>query len=495
MKPLFLLVTLTASCWLGAQSKSEILLFHGDDRHVLEIIPYSKPPSVHLGDVLTALQIPFSDLSAPVIELSVNRRKLVLDKTKSVALYKNKSVPFPLRVKNGKVFVSVDHLTGVLSELLGRTMIYEKTSKSLHLPKKRDVHVALKMRRVQDGYHVVLTYSHPLAAPHIEKAGRNLIVKIKASPIIWEESGFETNNAVTAMELYENLPDESTEILFRIGADAARYSVDPYTPDNPRTVIKIVGQFDKETEAKPLVTEALASGIKRIMIDPGHGGKDQGAKGPTGLLEKEVTLELAKSLKAKLMAAGYDVKLTRKDDTLLSLKTRTGMANEFEADLLISVHVNAIRSQNATGSETYYLSLDASEAYNNPHYEEYDEDESGPMAMDDDLSLMLWDMAQTKHIEDSFRVARYVQQELNKLAGVRNRGVKQAPLKVLKGATMPAILIETAFISNKEEEAKLRSAVFKKNIVDAVFTAVTLYDEDVIKRSNGREIGGGDPRQ
>jgi len=160
------------------------------------------------------------------------------------------------------------------------------------------------------------------------------------------------------------------------------------------------------------------------------------------------------------------------------------------ADLFLSIHLNAIPTQNATGSETYYLTLGAGDAQDDPHYEEFDSpDENGgtvPEDTDDDLSLMLWDMAQAKHIDDSFRVARYIQESLNILSGTRNRGVKQAGLKVLKGATMPAVLIEVAFISNRQEEKKLKSIVFKEQIVQAIGRAIAQYDTDVIRRSQNR---------
>ena len=123
---------------------------------------------------------------------------------------------------------------------------------------------------------------------------------------------------------------------------------------------------------------------------------------------------------------------------------------------------------------------------------------SGPnpdegQGLDDDLSLMLWDMAQSKHIEDSFRVARYIQESLNRLSGIKSRGVKQLPLKVLRGARMPAVLIEVAFISNKFEEKKLKTVKFREQVATSVAAAIRRYHEDVKLREKPADLLG-DPR-
>ena len=469
--------------------QKKVILYHGDDAHTIETIPYTKPPFASLEDFLLALNIPLSAESEGRISLSVNHRPLIIDTQTKKARFNQQTSEFHLRRKDNRLFVRVDDLTNVFSNLLGRKMIYEHTSRSIHLPKLKDVQVTIRMRQVRDGYRLVMLYSHPLSAPKIEKTGRQLVVKIPASPVVWDLSGFQTNEAVTRMERYEGLPDKTTEVLFRIGEKAAKYNVEPYSPENPRTVIKVTGSFFEENEASD-PSEPLAAGLKRIMIDAGHGGRDQGAKGPSGLLEKDVTLDISKRLEKMLASQGeYEVKLTRKDDTKLSLKTRTAMANQFEADLLVSIHVNAIRSINAKGSETYYLSMDAdNSSFDASHYAEYeDPDEPGVVEQEDDLSLILWDMAQAKHREDSFRLARYIQQELNNVAKIRNRGVKQAPLKVLKGATMPAILVEVAFISNPSEEAKLKDSDFRDKIVRGIFTAIRIYDEDLQQQSRRPE--------
>ena len=222
-----------------------------------------------------------------------------------------------------------------------------------------------------------------------------------------------------------------------------------------------------------------APGIRTIVIDPGHGGKEVGAIGPDGLMEKEATLnlcrKLADNLETKLRTR---VILTRTDDSVVPLDQRTAIANQYHADLFLSVHMNAAVVKGAHGSETYFLSLEASDELAKKAAEV--ENAAGKLAVpgSSDLKLILWDLAQQEYVKESSRFAQAVQEEMNRATGVQNRGVKQAPFKVLVGATMPAALVEVAFITNPEEEVKLKSDAFQKLVIDALTAAIERYKID-----------------
>jgi N-acetylmuramoyl-L-alanine amidase len=220
-------------------------------------------------------------------------------------------------------------------------------------------------------------------------------------------------------------------------------------------------------------------GIRTIVIDPGHGGKEVGALGPNGLMEKDATLTLSRKLQNALSSRlGARVILTREDDSIVSLDQRTAIANQYQADLFLSVHLNAAVVKGAKGSETYFLSLEASDELAKKAAER--ENAVAPAAVAQtgasaDLKLILWDLAQQDYVHESSRFAATIQEELNAATGVQNRGVKQAPFKVLVGATMPAALVEVGFITNAEEEAKLQSEQFQALIIDALVRAVQRY--------------------
>lgn len=221
-------------------------------------------------------------------------------------------------------------------------------------------------------------------------------------------------------------------------------------------------------------------GIRTIVIDPGHGGKEVGAIGPNGLMEKDATLALCRKLSAALSSKlGARVILTREDDSVVALDQRTTIANQYRADLFLSVHMNAAVVKGAHGSETYFLSLEASDELARKAAEVENAASSGgkPDAASD-LRLILWDLAQQEYLQESSRFASVIQEEMNAITGVTNRGVKQAPFKVLVGATMPAALVEVAFITNPEEEAKLQSEEFLSRVADALTAAVQRYKTD-----------------
>lgn len=212
-----------------------------------------------------------------------------------------------------------------------------------------------------------------------------------------------------------------------------------------------------------------------MAIDPGHGGEDAGAKGPKGLREKETALELALALKESLEGHGFEVFMTRADDTFVPLWDRAKLANDAGADLFISLHLNGAKARSAKGSEVFFLSLDQGDR-DAAELVEVENSASGPHPVSDSvLDTILQDLAQKAYLQESERLAVNVQLELNRLGGIKERGVKQAGFVVLRGAAMPAVLVEVSFISNPVEEAKLKDPAFRRNVAEAVAKGVRRF--------------------
>ncbi len=210
------------------------------------------------------------------------------------------------------------------------------------------------------------------------------------------------------------------------------------------------------------------------MLDPGHGGQDQGAHGPRGLLEKRAALEIALDVGARLKAAGFHVDYTRKTDTFIPLWDRAQLANKDGDDLFVSIHLNASRSRSARGSEVYFLSLGQGDD-DEVAAEENAGAGPGPEGTEGVVASILDDLAQKAYLQDSERLAVDIQNALNRQAGIRERGVKQAPFAVLRSAAMPAVLVEAAFISNPREERKLRNPRFVDRVAEAVVQGIRRY--------------------
>ena len=213
-----------------------------------------------------------------------------------------------------------------------------------------------------------------------------------------------------------------------------------------------------------------------VVLDPGHGGEDDGARGRRGLLEKDIALDLARDLADELAAAGMEARLTRQSDVFVPLWDRAKLANDAGADLFISLHLNADRSRQAKGSEVFFLSMgDGDRVDEELAAQENAGGKGAGPAPDNVLAGILNDLAQEAYLRDSERLAVAIQGQLNHLGGIKQRGVKQAPFVVLRGAAMPAVLVETAFISNPKEEARLKDPAFRRRVAQAIARGVQRY--------------------
>jgi N-acetylmuramoyl-L-alanine amidase len=271
----------------------------------------------------------------------------------------------------------------------------------------------------------------------------------------------------------EVLP-QRVRIALRPGTAAESYTLrDPF-----RLVFDI--HTESRAEAPPVIARPPTPrpGIHTIVLDPGHGGGETGAVSASGTQEKALTLMLAEAVKSRLEnRLPVRVVLTRSEDAQLPLSTRSAIANQFKADLFVSIHLNSSPGAVAGGAETYFLSAQASDA--RAASAAAAENRNGGAGEDGDalygLQLLLWDLAQSRYLGESQRLANLIQQELNVELGLRDRGVKQAPFRVLMGAAMPAVLVELGFLSNPEEEKKLLQPAYRSQLAEALTRAITRY--------------------
>ncbi len=217
-----------------------------------------------------------------------------------------------------------------------------------------------------------------------------------------------------------------------------------------------------------------------VVIDAGHGGEDTGARGAGGLLEKELVLDIAQRLTARLSRAGLRVVMTRLDDSFVPLETRTSIANDARADLFISIHANASRDAKVRGIETFFLALAASDAHADQvalrENQAFQLEQAPAERGDDALVAIIGDLIANEHMDESNEFARLAQL---KLAGDPEvaRGVKQAPFVVLEGVQMPAALVEIGFLTNRLDEQQLRAGEERDRIVTALARAALEFGQ------------------
>jgi N-acetylmuramoyl-L-alanine amidase len=218
-----------------------------------------------------------------------------------------------------------------------------------------------------------------------------------------------------------------------------------------------------------------------VAIDPGHGGEDPGAIGQRGTHEKDVVLAIARKLKARIDAEpGMRAALTRDDDYYVPLATRVRKAQALQADLFVSIHADAFRERSARGSSVFALSEHGatSAAAKWLAQKENAADLIGGVSLDARdpiVARTLLDLSQTAQISDSLKVGRHVLAGIGTVSPLHRGAVEQAGFAVLKAPDIPSILVETAFISNLDEEQKLRSDRYQTQLAQSIHDGIKRY--------------------
>jgi N-acetylmuramoyl-L-alanine amidase len=250
-------------------------------------------------------------------------------------------------------------------------------------------------------------------------------------------------------------------------------------PNDPKLRNQFKQLVKDEGSNEVSLAQQLGLKVRRVVVDAGHGGHDTGAIGAKGTREKDVALAIALKLAAKLEAMGLEVVMTRDDDTFVKLEDRTKIANQQKGDLFISVHCNAAPSRTLRGIETYTLNTSSNRYSIRLSARENATTERGV----GDLQYILADLATKANTGESTRLAERVQRSLVHDLGetwknVHDLGNKEALFFVLLGAKMPAILVETSFISNPEEEERLADEDYQQSIADSVAGSVNAFLEE-----------------
>jgi N-acetylmuramoyl-L-alanine amidase len=295
------------------------------------------------------------------------------------------------------------------------------------------------------------------------------------------------DGVITGIDIKKN--QDSIKFMVYTGANAGEYKIKKL-PGPYRIVLDVENKQEKIKEKKSLDElppvpagpakrdKVKIDDIKLVVIDPGHGGKDPGAIGQRGTKEKDITLKIAKKL-AKKIRQNLKVRtiLTRTQDVFVPLSKRTEIANSKNADIFISIHTNASLNPKSQGFEVYFLSGDSSDK----EAQAVANMENSVMAMEDRTSEMnrvsriLWSLTMNQFMNESSELCSFINKSVIKRTELTGRGVKQAGFYVMRGARMPAVLVESAFLSNKKEEKILNKDGFQEKVADAICNAVSEY--------------------
>ena len=387
------------------------------------------------------------------------------------------SLAGPARMSGLLAFADADFLGRVLGPIAGVTFSWDAGRRTLTAARAAlpEVSVEASVTDVGETTKVVLRFSQP--PPYRVEKGDELIV-LKFPGVKLVPAAIEKAVEGTRVSRVFFRPGEALIALKERGLSTNVYALG----GPPRLVVDVTRAGSGAGASPPpgaVPAPAAPSKARTVVLDVGHGGTEEGAKGPSGLLEKDAMLALAKTMQEVLAQRGFRVVTTRSSDASVSLEERAATANAARADVFVSLHANASRSGGAHGTEVYYLSLDASDRAAALLAESENKAAETPTAEKNaalrDLDLILWDLAQNQHLAASERLAEIIQADFNRLLGVTTRGVKQAPFRVLIGVNAPAVLVEVAFITNPDEEKRLGSEEFRRQTAETLAGSLTTF--------------------
>jgi len=396
------------------------------------------------------------------------------------------TLPAPIARAGRRLLVPLDFIPRAIAPIYDLPIELRRASRLLIVGNVRVPRVAIRLEAAGPPTRLTIDVVPPLVVSTASDAGRVLVrvdadgLDIATTPagaglIDQIRAGDPTTTVAIALNARAGMPristvttNESTRVLVEVPLAAQQDTAAP-PPAAPTPV-----PAPAEAPAPPLGTRTAR--LQTMVIDAGHGGEDTGARGPKGTLEKQITLEAARKLKTLVESRlGVRVVMTRDEDRAISLDERDAIANNSKADLFLSIHANSSPSPSVKGTEVYYLRLDRAgeEARRNAAATELILPVVGGITRP--IDIIPWDLAQASHVDASSRFASMLEEELEKRVPAGPRPLQQAPMRVLSGANMPAALVEMAYLTNGEQEQRLKSADFQGAVVEAIYGAVVRF--------------------
>lgn len=496
MKKIFYIILITAlfailfllSSTFAQPSKIKILLDNKPLETVVPSVIENDRLFVSARNVVEALggRITwFPALKLMTVNINGHTTRLVIDDPSLEIDGKVISLEMPARILDNRVMIPLEVIK-IIAEV---DIKWENQTKTLFINTIRPYLLEVRSYSHPDKTRVVIDLSEKteFRADKLINPDR-IFIDIMGSIAKLEDTSkqIKIDDGVIKTVRTAQFNEEITRIVFDLYQEA-RYELFSLIEPN-RVVIDIFksGEEAAISETLPAKPEEKPTpgpeitGKRVVIIDPGHGGKDPGAIGPTGLKEKEVTLGIALYLEKLLKNAGISTYLTRSKDEFVYLENRTNFANQKNGFVFVSLHANSVLNHrpSAEGIETFVLSSKYIGASARDVADRENRASRAHPDLDTDLAKIIADLEESANIKYSLDFAEIIQKKLAKYLKLENRGVKQAPFVVLKGANMVAVIIEVGFISNPKEEKLLKTNKFRENAAQALFEAIKYYIEN-----------------
>ena len=474
----------------SAQSLQESLtLVSSDGRQTVRTVRTRQRDMVALDDLAEIFGLEIEELDDHTANVTVGGQVIILTADQQLVSVAGRLVSLRAapRRADGQWLVPLGFLSRALDPVLDASLELRERSRLVLIGDVVVPRVSGRYRTLDGGGELVLDVT-PSTPYTVDREDGQLVVRFEADALDIERLPALREELVTGITSHPSfagllidlgpafdtfsLSSRSTrnagvEVVIEVSASAR-------TTESIPSPMPAPAELGSSTGGDPLQDLASPPTVRVVAIDAGHGGNDEGTRGASGTLEKDITLSVARRLRDRIEGRlGLRVIFTRNHDEDVPLDARAAIANNNKADLFISLHVNASVRRSATGAEVSYLSL-----------EEYGEEAVAGSEVRlvpvigggvRQIDLVQWEMAQVRYLDQSARLADIVHEELSRRVPMSTRGVQEAPFRVLVGANMPAVLIEMGFVSNEGDEQRLRSVQFQNAVVDTLTDSILRF--------------------
>ena len=482
-----LLIALAGALSSQTAQPPALSLLGRDGRRALPIVLVAEQEFVALDDLAAAFQLTVREESLGAVTVSYKGKTIVLTPDQALASVSGRLVSLPAPpTRNGRRWlVPVEFISRALSLIYDTSLDLRKPSHLLVIGDLRVPRITVRYDPLGSAGRLTIDAT-PRATATVTQEAEHLTIRFDADAL-----------DLPAMPLAS--PGPAGLILGVRGVDATTMAVDlgprfvgfrassQPADDTMRLVVDLVAAQTDPAAAQPPVPTAQqpplpelppsfgqpASAFHTIAIDPGHGGGDEGVRSPDGAKEKDLTLAVARRVKGAIEARlGLRVLLTRDDDRSVPVDERTSVANNNKADLFISLHLNGSVRRAASGASIFVAAFDRDAAMASAGGGERVPAFGGGSR---EIELVPWDLAQTRHLDQSSGFASMLEQTLHDRVPMAARPVDRAPLRVLESANMPAVLVELGYLTNPEQAKMLGSDAFQNLMVQALFEAIVKF--------------------
>ena len=461
---------------MAGQTPAPLTLLSQDGRATLPLEIAGGRELVALDDLAAAFQLTVRE-EAGAITVSYSGRTVVLTPEQALASVAGRLVSLtapPVRA-NGRWLVPLDFISRALAPISDVPLDLRPASSLVVVGNLRVPRVTIRQESFVETTRVTIE-SSPASANTITQETGRLLIQFEADALDTAAPQFQPLGLLQAVAIVE-----PSTLALELGPRFISYrSSTQSTGSATRLVIDLMAATVETAAPAPAPTSPElpvfgrpASAVRTLVIDPGHGGEDEGAAGPDGTLEKDLTLAVARRLRATIeRQLGIRVLLTRDDDRDVPLDRRTAVANNNKADVFISLHANASMLPSARGAAVYTAAFDdIGQEQTAPRSERVALFGGGSR----DLALVPWELAQTNHLDRSAELARLVVGRLENEVPLDTPPLNRAPFRVLESANMPAILVEMGYLTNPSQEGLLKENAFQSALVRALYGAIVQF--------------------